>query len=159
MSKNTKIILIVVGVIALAVILCCGGFMAIGFSGAKGQKAAMEAGEQFGSSATEQDCQEAAWKRAADCTQFQFTCPMEVQGFFNGCLTQATETPGFCEGFPPVGDDAFSYGVEIGQFAAKTCQELGTSRFRPRDPDIRPLQQVCTQVIQTRAIQCTARQR
>lgn len=129
--------------------------MALGFYGASGQQEQMQAGRQFGETATQQDCQENAWKRGAACTQMQFTCPMEVQGFFNGCLQSATETPGFCEGFPELGEDAFSYGMEVGQFAQKECQNLGTSRFRPRDPDLRPAQQVCVQVLQARGIACS----
>jgi hypothetical protein len=155
MSKNTKIILIILGVVGALTILCCGGFMALGYFSAQDSMKAVEEGQQFGHSATQQDCQEATWKRADACGPTDIGCPIATENFFKGCLMNATETPGFCEGLPEV-KGVWEAGIEGAEFAQVTCEQLGSTRFRPRDPALRPSQQACVQVLQARVFDCNA---
>ncbi len=126
MSKNMKIILIILG----CLVLVCSGVVGAGIywyttSGkqmmeqlSQGVKQSVEDGGNFGSGKEDTACLKEAMNRLQKDNSMQSM--VSVNMFLAGCLGKSKQTPGFCAGVPSRGD--FS---RTSTWATQKCKEMG----------------------------------
>lgn len=128
MSKNMKIVLIVLG----CLVLLCGGVVTAGLywfstSGkqmmeqmSQGVQQASEEGEAFGVGKDDNACLKEAMRRLQQDNSLRQT--MSANMFLGSCLAKSQPTPEFCQAVPPSGEF-----TKTAQWSAKRCQELGVT--------------------------------
>ena len=128
MSKNLKIVLIVVG----CLVLLCSGVVGLGIywyvsSGkqmmeqmSQGVRQSAEEGAAFGSDKEDNACLREALSRLQKDNSFQNT--MAVNLFLASCLGKSNRTPEFCKDVPASGE----FGKST-QWSVQRCKELGVA--------------------------------
>ncbi len=91
-------------------------------------KASMEAGQKAAATTDQAGCLEAAFQRGPGCQSMG--CMLDRNLFFNGCVREARETPGFCDGAPRQTQIMDSVKYRLDQCAKRNlaqdqgCQQL-----------------------------------
>ncbi len=128
MSKNMKIVLIILG----CVLLLCTGIAGAGFywfstngkdliEQVKGNtKKAVEEGQALGATSDENACLAASIQRMSEDSSI--TSAITGSLFLNACLEQAKPTPGFCDGVPTKSEI-----LKTSEWIAKKCKAEGMS--------------------------------
>ncbi len=128
MSKNMKIVLIIMG----CVLLLCTGIAGAGFywfstSGKDlieqvktGTKKGMEEGAELGKTSDKNVCLAESIKRLEGDSSM--TSAISASLFMSSCLDSAKPTPGFCDGVPPQSEMTKSV-----EWIVKKCKEEGSS--------------------------------
>lgn len=128
MSKNMKIVLIVLG----CVVLLCSGAVGIGLywfstSGkqmmeqmSQGVQRSAEEGEAFGVGKEDTACVKEALRRLQQNDSLPQA--MAANMFLGSCLSKSQRTPTLCQDTPPSGE--FS---KISQWSLRKCKELGSA--------------------------------
>jgi hypothetical protein len=135
MAKRSpwKIVLVVLGVVFLLGMLAVGVCVFSGVFWFKENVPAMrEAGEraqgeatQFAVGHTQSECVDEGLRRHDNCgAGMALVCRTEVRLFLDGCLRQATPSPGLCEGVP-----AATEVMRSANWGAQYCRDHG----RPND--------------------------
>lgn len=127
MSKNMKIVLIVLG----CIVLLCSGVIGVGIywfstSGkqmmeqmSQGIEKAVDDGSAFGRDKEDTACLKEALIRIQKDSSMPNT--MAVNMFLAGCLGKSKHTPSFCAGAPARGEF-----TKTSEWATQRCKELGT---------------------------------
>ena len=102
MSKSVKTILIIVGILAGAALLCVGGLgvFVYFFVDRQGLENARNEGAELGKTTDNIGCQTKALERAETISWTDVDATLKVQYFNEGCLLASRPTEGFCDGMP-----------------------------------------------------------
>ncbi len=149
MAKRSglKIVLIVLGVIVGLGVVGIGACVLSGYFWfqsnvpelrATGERMTREARE-YAAAHTQSECIEEGFRRNDTCgTGMEVMCRTEARIFVDRCLTEATETPGLCEGVPPP--------MEIMQgatWALQYCHDHGHGQDRHCSNFVRAIVEYC----------------
>lgn len=102
MSKNVKIILIIVGILAFLGVACVGGFAFLGyyFVDHEGIINSAKEGEEFGKTTDHQGCQTKVLSIIKPLPDTDINEVVKATYFFDSCLETSRPSPNFCDGLP-----------------------------------------------------------
>ncbi len=123
MSKNVKIVLIVVGILAFISIVCVGGIFLTDyfFIDKEGVKKNSKEGAEFGRTTDNLGCQTKIVPMIKSTPVTDLNGVLRVQYFFSSCLEASRPSPGFCDGVADPYKDIFN--DDKGKDAE--CEKLG----------------------------------
>lgn len=141
MSKNVKIILIVIGIFVFLAAACAGGIGLMGyyFVDSAGIDQSRNEGAEFGKTTDNLGCQNKVLSMAQTMRLTDINDILKTQFFFDGCLRASRPTPNFCDGVPSDWEDIFN--DDKGKEAE--CRKLGIKDSA-----------VCRQVIKEKLVFC-----
>lgn len=145
MSKNVKIILIVVGIFVFLAAACVGGvgLTSYFFVDRAGIEQSRNEGAEFGKTTDNLGCQTKALSMAEKIRLVDMNEILKTQFFFDGCLKASRPTPNFCDGVPSDSVDIFN--DDKGKEAE--CRKLGVKDSA-----------VCRQVMKEKLVFCEQKQ-
>jgi len=123
MSKNVKILLLVVGILVLLALGCFGALYLVGSYAVDNAAItkAREDGLEFGKTTDNLGCEAKLIPMLKDVKVTELTKSMQAQYFFDGCLETSKSTPGYCDGVANSYADIFN--DDKGKEAE--CRKLG----------------------------------
>ncbi len=99
MSKNVKIILIVVGILAFFSVACVGGLAIFGyyFVDNEGVDKSTKEGKEFGRTTDNLGCQTKVVPIIKSLDEKNYNEMLKLEYFFESCLETSRPTPNFCD--------------------------------------------------------------
>ncbi|HMT09127.1 MAG TPA: hypothetical protein PKA82_14075 [Pyrinomonadaceae bacterium] len=110
MSKNVKILLVILGIFALLAIGCVGGMYLLGTYAIDNEAItkARNDGLEFGRSTDNAGCDVKIGTMLSGVKLTELSKGLAVQYFFDGCLETSKKTPGYCDGVANAFADIFN---------------------------------------------------
>lgn len=123
MSKNAKIILIIVGIFAFISLLCVGGFGVLIYSlmDTAGFERSEAEGAEFGKTTDNLGCQTKVISSIKTLSPIDITGGMKTQYFFEKCLESSRPSPNFCSNVPSEISDI----INDDKWKDAECERLG----------------------------------
>ena len=123
MSKNLKIVLVILGVVALSCLVCTGGAFfwiqsSVDGMAQMGEEVTAEAAA-FAAGKEDVECVDESLQRALACGDIEVTCRARASVFLTQCANAAAATEGFCAGVPTPA----SFSEEVAQTVAWSLAE------------------------------------
>ena len=110
MSKNTKTVLIVAGILAFVSIACVGGIFLVDhfFVDKEGVTKNSKEGTEFGKTTDNLGCQTKIVPMIKSTPVTDLNGVLRIQYFFSSCLQASRPTPNFCDGAANPYSDIFN---------------------------------------------------